>query len=170
MAAIPDDRNTNSYPASWTVAGNVNVDDGFILQNANAGQSEITFDYGQAVGGMPFIQTKAVASNGGPVEVDVIFSETFKGLQKETGTCHISSDSDKTNRDQAMVLSFYFQMPWIHTDSIINSSSPPQPLISRNYHLRKDPNDTRDSFFERPIPQYQSPPSATHIFAHQTPL
>ena len=85
MAAILDESKGQSCPTKWTVVGNVNVDDGFTLSNGESGQSEITFDYGRAVGGMPFVETKAVSNSGEPVVVDIIFSETFEGLQKDTG-------------------------------------------------------------------------------------
>ena len=60
--------------------------DNFNLSNAEEGHSEITFDYEHAVGGLPFIETSSVVSNGGVVEIEVVFSETFAGLQSETGT------------------------------------------------------------------------------------
>jgi hypothetical protein len=90
MAATLGDSKGQSCPAKWTVAGNVIVNGGFTVSNGETGQSEITFDYGQAVGGMPFIETKAVTSSGGPVEVDIVFSETFEGLQTETGMYSIA--------------------------------------------------------------------------------
>lgn len=85
MATTLDEAKGKSCPTKWTTAGNVTTNNGFTLSNSKSGQSEITFDFERAVGGMPFIQTKAISSNGGPVEVDIIFSETFEGLQSETG-------------------------------------------------------------------------------------
>jgi hypothetical protein len=90
MSAIMDEPKAKICPPKWTIVGDVQIDEGFTLSNNEAGQSEITFDYGRAEGGMPFIQTKAVSSAAGPVEVDIIFSETFEGLLKENGVYSIT--------------------------------------------------------------------------------
>ncbi|TVY81734.1 hypothetical protein LSUE1_G005471 [Lachnellula suecica] len=84
MAENRSPSKAQSCPAKWTVKGDVSVDEEFTLSNGESGQSEITFDYGRAEGGMPFVQTSKVSCDG-PVEVDIIFSETFEGLQSETG-------------------------------------------------------------------------------------
>lgn len=76
----------SSNPSKWTWKGTVDVTDNFKLSNTEEGRSEITFDYEHAVGGLPFIETSSVVSNGGVVEIEVVFSETFAGLQSETGT------------------------------------------------------------------------------------
>lgn len=74
-----------SAPPKWTWNGNVDCTDGFKLFNGAEGRSEITFDYGRAEGGLPFIGTTEVVSNGEPVEIDIIFSETYEGIQNGTG-------------------------------------------------------------------------------------
>jgi hypothetical protein len=72
-------------PSKWTWNGNVSFAEGFELSNGDEGHSEIVFDYQRAEGGMPFIETNKVARRDGPVEIQIIFSETFAGLQKDTG-------------------------------------------------------------------------------------
>ncbi|PVH68309.1 glycoside hydrolase family 78 protein [Cadophora sp. DSE1049] len=71
-------------PLKWTCQGDVEVAGSFKLSNGPKDQSEMTFDYGFAVGGMPVIETSSVTGDG-PVEVDIIFSETHAGIQSETG-------------------------------------------------------------------------------------
>lgn len=72
-------------PSKWTNVGSIDVADGITISNGAEGQSEITFDYLHAEGGLPFFETSRVVSVGGPVVVDVLFSETFEGLNKITG-------------------------------------------------------------------------------------
>ena len=74
-----------SSPLKWTCVGNIDCTDGFKLSNYSEGHSEIMFDYERAEGGLPFIGTTEVVSNGGPVEVEIIFSETYEGIQSGTG-------------------------------------------------------------------------------------
>ncbi|CZR69446.1 related to alpha-L-rhamnosidase A [Phialocephala subalpina] len=74
-----------STPSKWTVNGDVKDIEGFELSNGAEGHSEIIFDYERAEGGVPFIETNGVVSNGEDVEIDVIFSETYAGLQNNTG-------------------------------------------------------------------------------------
>ncbi|KAK0109551.1 hypothetical protein ONS95_002237 [Cadophora gregata] len=71
-------------PSKWTCKGDVDVAAGFMLSNGLKGHSEITFDYEFAVGGMPVIESSSVIGDG-VVEVDIIFSETYAGIQCETG-------------------------------------------------------------------------------------
>ncbi len=63
-----------------------------ILSTCENGLSEIVVDYGRAEGGMPFFETSQVKSNGPSVSIDVIYSETASGVEKDNGlTCgHIS--------------------------------------------------------------------------------
>lgn len=74
-----------SSPSKWTWNGDVDFADGFKISNNAEGHSEITFDYGRAEGGLPFIGIAEVASNGPSVELDIIFSETYEGVQSGTG-------------------------------------------------------------------------------------
>lgn len=71
-------------PSKWSCQGDVEVAGSFKLSNGPTGQSEITFDYGIAVGGMPILETTSVTGNCS-VEVDVIFSETHAGIKCGTG-------------------------------------------------------------------------------------
>jgi alpha-L-rhamnosidase len=72
-------------PSKWTWHGDVDFTDGFKLSNHAEGYSEITFDYERAEGGLPFIDTTEIVSNGELVEVGIIFSETYDGIQSRTG-------------------------------------------------------------------------------------
>jgi hypothetical protein len=72
-------------PSKWTWNGNVSFAADFELSNGDEGHSEIIFDYQRAEGGMPFIKTSKVTCRDGPIEIQIIFSETFAGLQKDTG-------------------------------------------------------------------------------------
>jgi hypothetical protein len=70
-------------PHKWTVKGDVQISGHFQLLHTEEQQSEIIFDYGRAVGGVPFIEISKVI--GEDVQVDIIFSETHGGLSSETG-------------------------------------------------------------------------------------
>jgi len=83
--------NICSVPSKWIIYGNVACSEGVFHISNKDGQSAITFDYGRAKGGIPFIETSKVTSNGSPVEVEIIFSETFAGLQSATGKTNLSS-------------------------------------------------------------------------------
>lgn len=85
MVSQSEDSKGTSQPTRWTLSGDVDVTNGFKLTNGNEGYSEILFDYERAVGGLPFIGTSAVVSNGEPVVIDVILSETFEGIESGTG-------------------------------------------------------------------------------------
>ena len=74
-----------SSPSVWTCNGNVDFTDGFKLSNSEEGGAEIIFDYERAEGGIPFIGIAEVVSSAHAVEVDVIFSETYEGIQNGTG-------------------------------------------------------------------------------------
>jgi hypothetical protein len=82
----------SSRPSKWSWKGAVEVTEFFNLSNVGGEYSEITFDYERAVGGLPFIETSSVvSSNGGVVEIEVVFSETFAGLLSETGMYSVCS-------------------------------------------------------------------------------
>lgn len=89
MITIPDKRMNTVTPLKWTYEGHVDVSEGFHISNGLEDNSEITFDYEQAVGGIAFIETSSVVGDG-PVEITVIFSGTYAGLQKDTGEHTIS--------------------------------------------------------------------------------
>jgi hypothetical protein len=80
-----------SVPSKWTIDGNVACSEGVFHLSNEEGQSAITFDYLRAEGGIPFIETSKVISDGRLVEVEIIFSETFAGLQSATGKINLSS-------------------------------------------------------------------------------
>lgn len=72
-------------PSKWTTNGDVSCTDGLFRLSNEEGQSSVTLDYQRAEGGLPFLETSTVTSSGGTVEVEIIFSETFAGLQSATG-------------------------------------------------------------------------------------
>ncbi|ESZ93140.1 glycoside hydrolase family 78 protein [Sclerotinia borealis F-4128] len=55
-------------------------DQPLILSTQGDGIQEIILDYGRCVGGLPFIETLKVTSNGRPAVVDVVYSETSAGV------------------------------------------------------------------------------------------
>ena len=129
-------------PSKWTWNGNVSFAEGFDLSNGDEGQSEIIFDYQRAEGGIPFIETSKVTSRDGPIEIQIIFSETFTGLQKDTGMDSQSS-WDFANTQQEMDPSSCSRMPWIHTESIPRPSSLLYLRAPSSYHTPNDHKDTR---------------------------
>lgn len=86
MADTVVERKGFSSPKTWNAVGKVDTSNGFKLSNGAEGHADITFDYGRAEGGLPFIEATEVSSSGEPVVIDIIFSETFEGVQSETGT------------------------------------------------------------------------------------
>jgi hypothetical protein len=155
-------------PSKWTWNGNVSFADGFELSNGDDGHSEIIFDYQRAEGGIPFIETSKVTSRDGPIEIQIIFSETFTGLQKDTGMDSQSS-WDFANTQQEMDPSSCSRMPWIHTESIPRPSSLLYLPATSSYHTRNDHKDTRKQSSRRRILQYPYYPLDTHKYAHRTP-
>ncbi|KUJ16636.1 bacterial alpha-L-rhamnosidase domain-containing protein [Mollisia scopiformis] len=85
MAGSREQHTGQRTPRKWTVTGDVKVDGDFELSNGTEEQSEILFDYERAEGGIPFIETSKVISNGEDVQVEIVFSETYAGLHSETG-------------------------------------------------------------------------------------
>lgn len=73
-------------PTNWTSSADTETAAGLILTNSATGQAEILFDYERAEGGMPYLEVaNIVSSDAENVEVDIIFSETYEGLQSEIG-------------------------------------------------------------------------------------
>jgi hypothetical protein len=56
------------------------------LSTFDGGVSEIILDYGRAVGGIPFFETANVQSEDGKATLEIIYSETRAGIEKEKGT------------------------------------------------------------------------------------
>lgn len=80
-----DRQHARSVPSKWATNGSVDCSSNGFSLSSKDGRAEITFDYERAEGGMPYLEISKVSSTGGPVEVDIIFSETFAGLQSGTG-------------------------------------------------------------------------------------
>jgi hypothetical protein len=55
------------------------------LSTSHGGVSEIILDYGRAVGGIPFFETANVGSEDGVATLEIIYSETRAGIDKEKG-------------------------------------------------------------------------------------
>jgi hypothetical protein len=56
------------------------------LSTCNGGISQIILDYGRAVGGIPFFETAHVHSEEGTALLEITYSETRAGIEKEKGT------------------------------------------------------------------------------------
>lgn len=57
------------------------------LSTFEGGVSELTLDYGRAVGGIPFFEVANVQSENDIAELEIIYSETRAGIEKEKGMC-----------------------------------------------------------------------------------
>ncbi len=55
------------------------------LSTLKGGVSEVILDYGRAVGGIPFFETANVQSEGEAAILEVTYSETRAGIDKEKG-------------------------------------------------------------------------------------
>jgi hypothetical protein len=55
------------------------------LSTLDGGVSEIILDYGRAVGGIPFFETANVEIEDGVATLEITYSETRAGIDKEKG-------------------------------------------------------------------------------------
>lgn len=134
-----------STPSKWTAKGSVRINEDFELSNGDEELSEVVFDYERAEGGIPFIETSKVTSDGRDVEVDIIFSETYAGLQSNTGMHVPERKRDLANISQEMAHSSSSPMLWILTECILKLSNLPQLRIESSFPSHSDPKDTRKS-------------------------
>lgn len=63
----------------------IQISGDLLLSTSDNGLSEVILDYGRAEGGVPFLETSQVESNGFSVTIEVIYSETSSGVEKDTG-------------------------------------------------------------------------------------
>jgi hypothetical protein len=59
------------------------------LSTFNGGVTELILDYGRAVGGIPFFEAADVQTENGTVELEITYSETRAGIEKEKGMCSL---------------------------------------------------------------------------------
>jgi hypothetical protein len=80
--------NSSSVPVRfWTKSSTEKpVPQTIQLSTFDGGVSEIILDYGRAVGGIPFFETADVQSENGAAALEVVYSETRAGIDKEKGT------------------------------------------------------------------------------------
>jgi len=79
---------SSSFPISfWTKSDTdkTPVPQPIQLSTFDGGVSEIMLDYGRAVGGIPFFETANVQSSDGAASLEIIYSETRAGIDKEKG-------------------------------------------------------------------------------------
>ena len=86
------------------------------LSTLDDGASKIILDYGRAVGGMPFFETTYVKSEDGAATLEITYSETRAGIDKEKGIPTTFQPRELANSWQAMGHSYYFLTQWIHTE------------------------------------------------------
>lgn len=147
-------------PSKWSCKGYVDIAEGFKLSNRSDGLSEIIFDYRSAVGGMPILEASNV-SGYGAVEIDIIFSETYAGIEKETGQqLHFHLRTILIHM-QETALSFCFQMRWTHTEYTLKLWSRRKQRPCSNCLFPSDPRDTSGWFSKPPIRRFTFPQLAT---------
>jgi len=79
----------SSFPVSfWTKSDTdkTPVPDTIKLSTLEGGVSELILDYGRAVGGIPFFESANVQSEDGAAVLEIIYSETRAGIDREKGT------------------------------------------------------------------------------------
>jgi len=82
---------TSSFPVKvLTILGQkVPLPKTIQLSTLDGGVSFVILDYGRAVGGIPFFETAHVQSEEGTALLEITYSETRAGIEKEKGTsCH----------------------------------------------------------------------------------
>jgi hypothetical protein len=79
---------TSSFPVKvMTILGKeVQLPTTIQLSTLDGGVSRIILDYGRAVGGIPFFETAHVHSEEGTALLEITYSETRAGIEKEKGT------------------------------------------------------------------------------------
>jgi alpha-L-rhamnosidase len=77
---------SSSFPVQfWNKSGTEQTLSTIQLPTLKNGISELILDYGHAVGGIPFFETANVQSESGTVMLEVTYSETRAGIDKEKG-------------------------------------------------------------------------------------
>ncbi|KAH6694838.1 Six-hairpin glycosidase-like protein [Leptodontidium sp. MPI-SDFR-AT-0119] len=144
-------------PSKWSCKGYVDIAEGFKLSNGSDGFSEIIFDYGSAVGGMPILETSNVSGDGA-AEIDIIFSETYAGIEKETGDgpFFLFSNAMDTYRVHTQTLEpseikTLLQLPFAQRSQryqrvVLKTPNSSLHISSIGYRLIRPPNPTVNTF------------------------
>ncbi|KAG4442786.1 hypothetical protein IFR05_001732 [Cadophora sp. M221] len=144
-------------PTKWSWKGAVDIAEGFKLSNLSDSSSEIIFDYGTAVGGVPILETSNVSGDG-TVEIDIIFSETYAGIEKETGDgpFFLFSNAMDTYRVHTQTLTpsetkTVFQLPFAQRSQryqrvVLKTPNSSLRISSIGYKLIRPPNPTINTF------------------------
>jgi hypothetical protein len=77
------------------------------LSTFDGGVAEIILDYGRAVGGIPFFETANVQGNDCKATLEIIYSETRAGIEKEKGMPSTPQNQSLSDVKQAMDHSYY---------------------------------------------------------------
>ena len=136
------------------------------LSTSHGGVSEIILDYGRAVGGIPFFETANVGSEG-VATLEIIYSETRAGVDKEKGIPTTFETEFLANSQQAMDHSCYFPTQWTHTESTHIHSRLPKRLHMWKQDSLKNLKDSRNSSLNRQTPRSYFPPSVSDIKGRQ---
>lgn len=124
------------------------------LSTLENGISEIILDYGRAVGGILFFEAATVQSENDAAMLEVTYSGTRAGIDKEKGTSNNSRNQLFTDFQQAMDHSCYFRTQWIRTESTNTHSLLLKVLNTSSQDSRKSPNDSRNSFSNHQTPSH----------------
>jgi hypothetical protein len=116
------------------------------LSTFDNGVSQIILDYGRVVGGIPFFETTNVQSDGDTAILEITYSESRAGIDKEKGTLSTSSSQYTSNCKQAMGHFCCFPMQWILTESTRNLSHPPKIPNTWKQCSLKSRSDIRSLF------------------------
>lgn len=88
--------NSSSSPVRlWNKSGTEELVPAAIQLSSLDGVSEIILDYGRAVGGISFFETANVQSEDATLTLEVTYSETRAGIEKEKG--NLTSNTSQTN-------------------------------------------------------------------------
>jgi hypothetical protein len=159
---------SSSFPVkSWNKSGTEQPLSTIQLSTLENGISELILDYGHAVGGIPFFETANVQSGSGTVTLEVIYSETRAGIDKEKGLFITSQCGIASDFRQAMDHFFYFRTQWTRTESIRTHSHNLKASNTSSQDSHKSPNGSRKSFSNHQTPPSHFPPSVSDTNEHQ---
>ncbi|RDW69281.1 hypothetical protein BP6252_08301 [Coleophoma cylindrospora] len=128
------------------------------LRNGANGQSSIVLDYSRAEGGIPFFKTSAVTSESNSVEIEVVYSETYEGLDKEDGdgpfflfsnamnTYRRHAHTFNASNKPAYVEEKYAQRSQRYQRIILKTPNSTISFSSLGYRLLRIPNPTISTF------------------------
>lgn len=109
------------------------------------------------MGGIPFSETATVQSKIGATMLEVTYSETRVGIDKEKGTSNNSQNQLFIDFQQAMNHSCYFRTQWTPTESTHTHSTLLKAANISSQDSFKSPNDSRNSFSNHQTPSSYFP-------------